>query len=126
MDAVTGADMDAVTEADAVWAPYQARPGRRVLVATSLADLRGPVHGTVILPLRLYWSPPGQMFDLDDPYMLRTVYEVVLQEAVEAHELATWLNGAKLAEVWPRLWVPKGVRRAWEEHHPRLRAAMMA
>jgi hypothetical protein len=64
----------------AVWAPYPARPGRRVLVASELADLHGAVHGTVVLPLRLYWSPAGRAFDLDDPYMLRTVYEVVLQE----------------------------------------------
>jgi hypothetical protein len=83
----------------AVWAPYQARPGRRVLVATNLAVLHGPVHGTVVLPLRLYWSPAGRVFDLDDPYMLRTVYEVVLQESIHADELATWLNGNKLAAV---------------------------
>lgn len=112
-----------MTEAlpDTVWAPYQARPGRRVLVAADLADLRGPVHDTVVLPLRLYWSPAGRAFDLDDPYMLRTVYEIVLQESVQAGELA-WLNGDKLAEVWPQLWLPRGVRRAWEERHPRLRA----
>jgi len=110
----------------AVWAPYQARPGRPVLVSTNLAVLHGPVHGTVVLPLRLYWSPAGRLFDLDDPYMLRTVYEVVLQEAIHADELATWLNGDKLAEVWPQLWLPKGVRRAWEDYHPRLRAVAAA
>jgi len=110
-----------MTEAPlAVSARHQARPGRRALVATDLADLHGPVHGTVVLPLRLYWSPAGRVFDLDDPHMLRTVYEVVLQESIEPGELATWLNGDKLAEVWPRLWLPKGVRRAWEERHPQL------
>lgn len=72
-------------------------------MATNLAGLRGPVHGTVALPLRLYWSPAGRLFDLDDPYMLRTVYEVVLQESVHADELASWLNGDKLAEVWSQL-----------------------
>jgi hypothetical protein len=110
----------------AVWTPYQARPGRRVLVATNLAGLRGPVHGTVVLPLRLYWSPAGRVFDLDDPYMLRTVYEFVLQESVHADELATWLNGDKLAEVWPQLWLPKCVRRAWEDYHPQLRSVAAA
>src|SRR6266849_5254934 len=40
-------------------APYQARPGRRVLVALDLADLRGPVTGPVELPLRLFWSAPA-------------------------------------------------------------------
>ena len=38
---------------------YQSRPGRRALVAASLADLRGPARGTVELPLRLFWSDPG-------------------------------------------------------------------
>jgi hypothetical protein len=66
------------------------------------------------------------MFDLDDPYMLRTVYEVVLQESIHAAELATWLNGDKLAEVWPQLWLPKGVRLAWEDNHPQLRAVAAA
>lgn len=83
-----------------------------MLVATNLASLRGPVCGPVVLPLRLYWSSAGRVFDLDDPYMLRTVYEVVLQESIHSDELATWLSGDKLAEVWPQLWLPKGVRRA--------------
>jgi hypothetical protein len=116
-----------MTKAEAaVWAPYQARPGRRVLVATTLASLRGPVRGTVVLPLRLYWSPADRVFDLDDPYMLRTVYEVVLQESIRPDELTTWLSGDKLAEVWPQLWLPKGVRRAWEDYHPQLRAVAAA
>ena len=62
----------------AVWMPYQARPRRRVLVARDLVDLRGPASGTVTLPLRLFWSPPGRVFDLDDPFMLRSMYQVVL------------------------------------------------
>jgi hypothetical protein len=43
---------------------YQGRP---VLVAASLADLRGPTSGVVELPLRLYWSAPDRTFSLDDP-----------------------------------------------------------
>ena len=38
---------------------YPARPGRRVIVVTDLASLRGPARGTVELPLRLYWSGPS-------------------------------------------------------------------
>ena len=33
---------------------HQARPGCRAVVAADLADLRGPTHGTVTLPLRLF------------------------------------------------------------------------
>ena len=114
--------MDTVRAA-AVRTHYQARPGRRALVITDLADLRGPAHGTVTLPLRLYWSGPSPVFDLDDTELCRWLYEIVLREAVDPEELTTYLNGDKLVEVWPRLFLPQGVRRAWEEHHPVLRAA---
>lgn len=53
---------------------------------------RGPVGGTVTLPLRLYWSPPGRVFDLDDPLMLRSMHQVVLGEAIRAEELTGYLN----------------------------------
>jgi hypothetical protein len=110
----------------AVWASYQARPGRRVLVVKDLADLRGPVGGAVTLPLRLYWSPPDRVFDLDDPFALQSMYQVVLGEAISAEELTGYLNRDRLIAVWPDLYLPKGVRRAWEERHPVLRAARAA
>lgn len=110
----------------AEWAPYQARPGRRVLVVRDLTDLRGPASGAVVLPLRLYWSPAGRVFDLDDPFMLRSMYQVVLGEAIRAEELTDYLNRDTLLAVWPDLYLPKGVRRAWEERHPALHAARAA
>ena len=88
-----------------------------------LADLRGPAGGQVTLPLRLFWSPPGRVFDLDDPFMVRSMYQVVLGEAVRAEELTGYLNGDKLLAVWRDLYLPRGVRQAWEERHPVLRAA---
>ena len=114
--------MDSVGAA-AVWAPYQARPGRRVLVIRDLADLQGPASGTVTLPLRLYWSPAGRVFDLDDPFTLRSMYQVVLRETIRAEELTAYLNRDLLLAVWRDLYLPKGVRQAWEERHPALRAA---
>jgi len=110
-------------QATAVRTRYQARPGRRAIVITDLADLRGPAHGTVTLPLRLYWSGPSPAFDLDDTDLCRWLYEIVLREAADPEELTTYLHGEKLIEIWPRLFLPPGVRRAWEEHHPALRAA---
>ncbi len=114
-------DRPAVT-ATAVRTQYQARPGRRVIVVTNLADLRGPAHGMVTLPLWLYWSPPGRVFDLDDPYMLRSTYQTVLGEAARPEDLTSHLDRDTLTAVWPDLYLPKGVRQAWEEHHPVLRA----
>jgi hypothetical protein len=107
-------------------APHQARPGRRVLVALDLADLRGPVTGTVELPLRLFWSGAERTFDVGDPGTRQWVYETVLQQATRPGDLAAFLNGQALVEMWPRLFVPDGVRRAWEDEHPVLRAASAA
>jgi DNA invertase Pin-like site-specific DNA recombinase len=105
---------------------YQGRPGRQALVAGDLADLRGPVEGTVELPLRLFWSAPDRTFDLGKPYMLRSLYETVLREAIRPEDLTTYLNGDTLLAVWPDLFVPKDVRQAWEDQHPDLRAARAA
>ena len=100
---------------------YQARPGRSALVAGDLADLRGPVSGTVELPIWLFWCP-DRTFDLDQPGMLRWMYQNVLREAARPGDLTAYLNGGKLTEVWPDLVLPRGVRQAWEDRHPALRA----
>jgi prevent-host-death family protein len=107
-------------------AAYQARPGRAALVTASLADLAGPVHGVVELPLRLFWSAPDRTFDLNQPSMLRALYETVLREASRPDDLTGYLNGEVLVAVWPDLFLPKGVRRAWEDQYPELRDARLA
>ncbi len=109
------------TEATASRAPYQARPGRSVLVAGDLAELRGPTTGTVELPLRLFWYPERR-FDLDEPGILAWVYQTVLREATRPEDLTAYLNGDTLAAVWRDLFLPRGVRQAWEDRHPALRA----
>jgi hypothetical protein len=108
---------------------YPSRPGRKVLVAADLAGLRGPTEGVAGLPLRLFWSAPDRTFDLSDIDMLRSMYEKVLRDAVRMDELTTYLNGSRLIDVWPDLYLPKDVRQAWEGQHPvllRRRAAAAA
>jgi hypothetical protein len=107
-------------------ARYPSRPGRAVLVAADLADLQGPGGGTVELPLRLFWSAPDRRFDLSDPDELRSMYEKVLREAIRAEDLTGFLNGSTLLAVWPDLFLPRDVRRAWEDRHPVLRRAAAA
>jgi DNA invertase Pin-like site-specific DNA recombinase len=102
-------------------APYLARPGRPVLVIDDLGDLRGPVGGTVELPLRLFWSLPDHRFDLDDPDLRLWYYQTVLREASRPADLTAYLDSGTLVALWPDLYLPKGVRRAWEEQHPALR-----
>ncbi len=85
-------------------------------MATSLGDLRGPAQGTVELPLWLFWSSPDHTFDLTKPSDLRSMYEIVLGDARRPDDLA-YLRGDTLIALWPRLCLPEGVRRAWEDHH---------
>jgi len=92
-------------------------------VAADLAGLQGPTTGTVELPLRMFWSCPGRTFDLDDPDMRQWFYQTVLREATTPEDLATYLNGDTLIALWPDLYLPKGVRQAWQDRHPVLRAA---
>jgi len=106
----------------AVRTRHQARPGRRAIVVTDLASLRGPVRGTVELPLRLFWSGPDRSFDLDQGSMRHWLYQAVLCEASRPDDLAGFLNRDLLISMWPDLRLPAGVRQAWEEIHPVLRA----
>jgi hypothetical protein len=115
--------MDTAQTAAFVAARHQARPGRGVLVAADLADLHGPAAGSVELPLSLFWSAPERTFDLDDPEMRAWMYEIVLREAVQPGDLLDYLDQGTLIGLWPRLFLPRGVRRAWEDQHPALRAA---
>jgi hypothetical protein len=113
----------AIVRASAPRALYEARPGRGVIVAADLADLRGPVTGTAELPLRLFWNP-DRTFGLDDPDMLAWMYENVLREATRAEDLTSYLHGDTLVARWGDLFLPRGVRRAWEDRHPVLRPAV--
>src|SRR3981081_4345261 len=107
-------------------APYEARPRRRGPGAVDRADLRGPGTGTVELPLRLFWSGTSRTFDVGDPGTLQWVYETVLQEASRPEDLTAFLDGTARGGLWPKLFVPRGVRRAWEDAHPVLRAVAVA
>ncbi len=106
----------------AVRTRYQARPGRRAIVVTDLDSLQGPAHGIVELPLRLFWSSPDRTFDLDQPTMREWLYQTVLREASRPEDLTGLLNRDILISIWPGMWLPAGVRRAWEEIHPVLQA----
>jgi hypothetical protein len=92
-------------------------------VLADLTELHGPTGGVVRLPLRLFWSPEGQLFDLDDRDMLLWLYQVVLREASRPADLVTYLDRNVLISIWPDLYLPTGVRRAWEGKHQVLRAA---
>ena len=106
-------------------APYRSRPGRRAVIVSDLTELHGPTSGVVELPHRLFWQPDRHV-DLDRPALLAWMYETVLREATSAEELRAWLDGPTLIQLWNDLFVPRGVRLAWEERHPPLRARTAA
>jgi hypothetical protein len=112
------------TQADAPRARYRSRPGRRAVVVASLDDLQGPAEGTVELPLWLFWSSPDRTFDLADPDLRRWLYQTVLREASRPEDLAAYLHRDTLTALWPDLYLPDGLRQAWEEQHPALRAGV--
>jgi hypothetical protein len=116
----------ATTQAAVRQARYPSRPGRTAPVVADLAELQGPSQGTVELPLRLFWSAPDRSFDLSDPDMLRSMYEKVLREATRMEDLTRFLDGSTLLAVWRDLFLPRDVRRAWEDRHPALRRAAAA
>ena len=93
---------------------------RAIVMADSLEELHGPVHGKVRLPLHLDASA-RQVYDLDQDYLRRLVYRLVLLEAATMEDLATWLDRETLVRDWPELYLPRVVRAAWEERHPVLR-----
>ena len=93
---------------------------RAVVMADSLEELHGPVHGKVRLPLHLDASA-GAVYHLDQEYFRRLVYRLVLLEAPTAEDLRAWLDRDTLVRDWPALYLPRVVRAAWEEHHPVLR-----
>lgn len=101
---------------------HMARPGRPAVVTATLDELTGPEHGVVELPQRLFWQE-NRTFDLDDPAELRWMYENVLREAIRTDEVQRWINAEVLVRIWRDLNLPRGVRRAWEAHHPQLRPA---
>ena len=102
-----------------------ARPGKRAVVTPDLVGFHGPTSGRVELPHRMFWQA-NRGFDLDRPFFLQWMYEIVLLEALTFDELRAWLDVPTLHRLWPTLYMPHGVRRDWEDRHPSLRDARLA
>ena len=92
---------------------------RTIIVAPELSALRGPVDGLHRLPLHLDSSAPTS-YNFADPHRRSLAYRIVLVEAGSERDLTTWLEQEALVEAWPDLYLPRPVRRAWEDRHPAL------
>lgn len=90
---------------------------RPVAVPPDLAGLRGSLTGMVRLPLRVYSSGAGphRVFDLADEAERIELYQIVLTDG-STEDICAHLNEHGLRRLWPRLWLPPHVRRAWQPH----------
>lgn len=98
---------------------------RQVAVPDSLDDLKGPGSGVVELPMTLFWSRPDRKFNLDDRYQAIDMYLVVLDRG-SVVELASYLNGKLLVELWPDLHLTRAKRLPWQARFAELRPAAAA
>jgi hypothetical protein len=99
------------------YVPYSER--KPYVVADDLDELRGPTAGTARLPHHMDWSGSPD-YDLDTPARLASMYETVLNEAATIDDLRAWIDGRTLYRLWPTLWLPNALRRAWEHRFPQL------
>ena len=90
-----------------------------VVVPERLDLLTGPTTGAVQLPRHLRWSGNAR-YDLDQPGRIVDLYRTVINEAASPVDLHTYLHRATLVALWPSMWLPVAVRRAWEDHFPEL------
>ena len=92
-------------------------------MVSDVASLRGlvPGHGQAAAAAVLERPQPG--LRPTGPGQRRWLYQIVLREASRPEDLTGYLDRDTLIAVWPELHLPKGVRQAWEEHHPQLGAA---
>ena len=93
---------------------------RHYVVAPRLADLRGPVRGTVTIDRWLDWSGDST-YDLDAGD-LQLMYQTVLNQATTVADLCRWLDGDTLRRLWPSLWLPARLRALWQARIPELAA----
>ncbi|MDQ3150524.1 MAG: hypothetical protein M3R63_01965 [Actinomycetota bacterium] len=85
-------------------------------VPRDLGELHGPLHGSVSLPARLFWSGPDPRavrWDLSDPTRRRDLYEIVLVQGI-VDDVCDLVNGLELIRLWDQMYLPRRVRTAWQ------------
>lgn len=69
--------------------------------------------GLVELPLRIRWTQPRRLYDLEVRRDRALVYEQVLTEGTQS-DVRRYVDLNKLIDLWPELVLPDHVRSAWE------------
>ena len=86
----------------------------------SLADLTGPDHGRVTLPVRLAWSGLSE-FDVDDDKERLTLYRTLI-DCGQRYDFVQYVNAELLRRDWPRIrkMTARRVIAVWERLLPEL------
>lgn len=92
---------------------------RPIVVVDDLTRLRGPATGVVTLPIVLNWTPRTR-FDLASEAAQRSMYQMVLRDALTEDQIETYLNWGLLRRLWNTLTLPRAIREFWEAQHPTL------
>ncbi|MEV0358007.1 hypothetical protein AB0H71_18320 [Nocardia sp. NPDC050697] len=95
------------------------RYSKPAVVPDDLRLLTGPTAGIVHLPVHLDWSGCA-IYDLDRPGRIVDLYRAVINEAASPADLHTYLDASTLKRLWSDIWLPVGIRRAWESRFPEL------
>ncbi|TDC36017.1 hypothetical protein E1211_14730 [Micromonospora sp. 15K316] len=92
-------------------------------IPASLAELSGPEHGRVELPVRLAWSGPTD-FDVSDPRERLTLYCLLL-DCGQYGDIIRYVNPDLLRRDWPRVrrLTARRLISLWERRLPDLAAA---
>ena len=81
----------------------------------ALSELRGPLHGNIGLPARMFWSGPNPPYGGTWPTRPggRDLYEIVLVEGT-LDDIRNLINGGELVPLWDHMYLPPWVRTAWQ------------
>ncbi|MET7748862.1 hypothetical protein [Micromonospora sp. NPDC005367] len=91
-------------------------------IPASLAELSGPEHGRVELPVRLAWSGPTD-FDVSDPRERLTLYCLLL-DCGQRDDIIRYIHPELLRRDWPRVrrLTARRLISLWERRLPDLAA----
>ncbi|WP_144938760.1 transcriptional regulator [Rothia kristinae] len=82
-----------------------------------LDELTGPAHGTVTLPVSVFWSGVTRTFDLDNPSHRAQVYSSVLTNGY-GPQMREFVNRDRFIEDWSRLRLDQRIVDLWTSRHP--------
>ena len=72
------------------------------------------------LPHHLNWSHIGLVFDMSRPSSRAQLYEIVLEEG-SIKDIQEYISFPDLKELWPTLYLPTELRKAWETMYTSLK-----